>query len=71
MSLDLDQFSACKPIYDELPGWEETISQVTQYEDLPVNAKSYIRYIRTLMNIPITLVSVGSKRNQTIHLLST
>ena len=69
LPLDLDDFSEAKPIYDELPGWEEDISAVTQYEELPINAKKYIRYIRNLAETPITLISVGSKRKQTIHLL--
>ena len=70
LPLDLESFSSCKPIYDELPGWEENISQMTQYDDLPLNAKNYVKYIRNIVNIPITLISVGSKRKQTIHYLS-
>jgi adenylosuccinate synthase len=68
--LDLETFSEAKPIYDELPGWCEDISQVTHFEKLPLNAKNYIKYISNILGVRISLVSVGSKRLQTIHLLT-
>ena len=68
--LDLDLFGKCKPIYEALPGWEEDISQLTSHDDLPQNAKAYIDYISKVAGIRISLVSVGSKRDQTIHLLT-
>lgn len=68
--LDMDVFATCKPIYETLPGWEEDISHMTQYEDLPQNAKAYIAYIEKIAGVRISLVSVGSKRDQTIHLLT-
>ena len=67
--LDLDVFSEAKPIYDELPGWECDISNLTNFDDLPLNAKSYVKYISNVLGVHISLVSVGSKRKQTIHLL--
>ncbi len=67
--LDLETFSESEPIYDELPGWEEDISQATSFEDLPQNAKSYVKYISNILGVRISLVSVGSKRKQTIHLI--
>ena len=67
--LDLETFSEAKPIYDELPGWETDISDLTNFDDLPQNAKSYVKYISNILGVRISLVSVGSRRNQTIHLL--
>ena len=67
--LDLETFSNAKPIYDELPGWESDISNCTNFDELPQNAKSYVKYISNILGVRISLVSVGSKRNQTIHLL--
>ena len=67
--LDIDSFNECKPVYEELPGWEGDISGVTNFDDLPKNAKDYIRYISDSINVKISMVSVGSKRHQTIHLL--
>ena len=67
---DLDLFSQCKPRYESLPGWNEDISGITDFNLLPENAKRYIRYIEQTAKVKVTLVSVGSQRNQTIHLLT-
>ncbi len=67
--LDLETFSESEPIYDELPGWQEDISELTNYDDLPQNAKSYVKYISNILGVRISLVSVGSNRKQTIHLI--
>jgi adenylosuccinate synthase len=69
LPLDRDEFEQCEPIYEALPGWTEDISGITSFDELPENAKRYVRYIEDLTRVKITLVSVGSKRNQTIHLL--
>ena len=69
--LDQDEFESCTPIYDELPGWNDDISQTTSYDQLPENAKKYIEYLVGKTKVNITLVSVGSRRKQTIHLLQT
>jgi len=69
LPMDPELFSKCEPIYDEVPGWKEEIANMTQWSDLPLNARNYIKYIENLTGINISLVSVGSKRNQTIHLL--
>lgn len=68
--LDLEDFSDAEPIYETLPGWDEDISQMTTWKELPANAKSYIQYIEKISGVDITMVSVGSKRVQTIHLLT-
>jgi len=68
--LDIDEFSTATPIYDTLPGWDEDISNITQFSELPETAKQYIHYIEHFAKVKISLVSVGSRRNQTIHLLS-
>ncbi len=67
---DLDLFACCKPIYESFPGWTEDISGITDFNQLPENAKRYIRHIEETAKVKVTLVSVGSRRNQTIHLLT-
>jgi adenylosuccinate synthase len=67
--LDLETFSESQPIYDELPGWETDISELTNFDDLPLNAKNYVKYVSNILGVRISLVSVGSKRRQTIQLL--
>lgn len=62
----LSVLEACEPVYETFEGWQEDLSTVTSYEALPVNAKRYIERIEGLMGIPVKIVSVGPKRDQTI-----
>lgn len=64
----LYEYKRVKPLYIEMPGWDEDITNVTSFEELPENAKNYIRKIEELTNIKISLFSVGPDRNQTILL---
>ena len=57
---------ACKPIYETLPGWSEDISGIRKFEDLPQNAKNYLKRIEELTETPIDIVSVGPGRDETI-----
>lgn len=64
----LAELDRCKPIYDELPGWDEDITHVTKFEDLPENAKNYLKRIEELTVTPLATVSVGPDREQTMIL---
>jgi len=55
-----------RPVYEELPGWQEDTSGARQFEDLPANARAYIRRIEQLLDAPVHLVSVGPEREQAI-----
>ena len=55
----------CKPIYEELPGWEEDITGVRRLEDLPENAQNYVKRVSELTGISIATFSVGPDRTQT------
>ncbi len=57
-----------KPIYEELPGWKEDISQVSSFEDLPDNCRRYLRYLEEFSGVPVKRISVGPARHQTIVL---
>lgn len=59
-------FNACEPVYEELPGWQEDITGVKSFEDLPANAQAYIQRIEKLTKTKVTLVAVGPGREQTI-----
>lgn len=61
-------YSRCKPVYIEMPGWKEEITGVKSLEELPVNARNYIRKIEELTGIKVALFSVGPDRLQTIIL---
>lgn len=55
------------PVYEELPGWHTDISECTSWDDLPQNARDYFNRIETLLGIPLSLISVGPGREQTIE----
>ena len=57
---------AGKPVYKTMKGWDEDISNVTSFEDLPNEAKEYIKFIEDFINVPIKFISVGPERNQNI-----
>jgi len=55
-----------EPIFTELPGWDEDLMQMTSEDEFPKTFKSYIAFIEKEVGVPITLVSVGPDRAQTI-----
>lgn len=60
----------CRPIYEELPGWQQEISDIRSYDDLPRQVKDYLALIIELTQTKIGLISVGPQREQTILLES-
>jgi len=56
-----------EPVYEELRGWKTEIKGVRNFKDLPRNAKLYIRRIQELINTKITMISVGSERDETVE----
>ncbi len=57
---------ACRPVYEELPGWKEDISQVRVWEELPENAREYLHFIEEMTSVPVGIVSVGPAQDMTI-----
>ena len=55
-----------EPIYETMPGWKTSLSDIRKYEDLPENAKKYISKVEDLIGAPIGIISVGPDREQTI-----
>jgi len=53
-------------LYETVPGWDEDIAEVRNFDDLPGNARDYVGRIEELIAKPITIVGVGPKRSQTI-----
>jgi len=60
-----------EPINEELPGWQEDITAIRQWTDLPENARTLIQNIEEIIGIKIRLVSVGPERDQVIDRNST
>lgn len=66
--LDSDLFAECEPIYEEMPGWQESTANIKNFHDLPENAKRYLLHIEELAEIPLDIISTGSDRKDTIIL---
>lgn len=56
------------PVYEELPGWTESLSAVTEMSELPQAARDYVRFIEERSGVPLFLLSVGARRLETIVL---
>jgi len=56
----------CEPVYETLPGWQQATGQVNDWKDLPIIAREYLEYLESITGAAIKIVSVGSRRNQTI-----
>jgi len=62
----LKELAKCEPVYETFDGWNEDISGIRKYEDLPANAKRYLERIEELVGVKIKFVGVGKEREQTI-----
>ncbi|WHQ36929.1 adenylosuccinate synthase [Spiroplasma sp. SV19] len=62
----IKEYEKCQPILITMPGWEEDISKVTSFEQLPHNAQQYLMELEEIVGVPISLFSVGPDREQTI-----
>lgn len=67
---DLNHLETLEPVYEEMPGWQEDITGVRKYEDLPENCKKYLEKISELTGVKLGIISVGPDRGQTIDLVN-
>lgn len=65
---NLNNLAACEPVYEEWPGWRKSTVGATTWDELPENARRYLRRLEELLETPLALVSVGAGRGQTVHL---
>ena len=63
-----EKLERCKPVYRELPGWQESTAGVTEYSELPENARNYLAVIQKTLSTPVDIISTGPERDQTIIL---
>lgn len=63
-----DDVARCKPIYETLPGWSENTFGINRWEDLPANARAYLKRLEALCEVPVAIVSTGPERDETIVL---
>jgi adenylosuccinate synthase len=59
-------FHHAQPVYEELPGWGTDISGVTAFEQLPEAARGYLDVVEERVGVPVTMVGVGQRRDQTL-----
>lgn len=64
----LKMLAECEPVYEEMPGWQEDITQVRRYEDLPETARDYLKRISEISRVPIAVIGVGPGREETLIL---
>ena len=68
LPLDADDVARCVPVYETYPGWTQSTFGLTQWDQLPENARRYLRRVEELVGVPIDMVSTGPDRDHTILL---
>jgi adenylosuccinate synthase len=59
-------FARCRPVYETVPGWQQSTAECKSLDDLPAQALNYLKFLAELMEVPIAIVSLGASRDQTI-----
>jgi len=62
----LADLERCRPVYRTLPGWQEDITKVQDWDKLPKAAQTYVDFLAEQVGVPVSIVSVGPERRQTI-----
>jgi adenylosuccinate synthase len=62
----LSATTVIEPVYTEFEGWKEVISGKRDFNELPASLKKYIEFIENQTRVPVTMVSVGPDREETI-----
>jgi adenylosuccinate synthase len=65
---DLALLEAAEPVYETLPGWKTDTTGARRWEDLPEAARAYLRRLEEITGVPMWYVSVGTRRDQIIHI---
>lgn len=66
LPMGADDITRCKPIYESMAGWTDSTVGVTQYDDLPINARLYLQRIAHVTGVPVAMVSTSPDRDHTI-----
>lgn len=67
-SCGYNELSKLTPIYKTFPGWEEDLTSIKAFKNLPKNCQNYLKFIEDFLNIPIKLISTGPQREEYIKL---
>lgn len=63
-----DAIEQCEPVFEEMPGWDESTVGVRSRDELPQNALSYLSRLEEVVGVPIDIISTGPERDETIVL---
>lgn len=63
----LEDLAKCEPVYEEFEGWDDSVADARSYDQLPENAKKYLKRIEEITETRISIVSVGPRRDQTMR----
>jgi adenylosuccinate synthase len=63
-----DLLADCQPVYEEMPGWNESTAGLREYDQLPENARNYLKRIEAITGTPVDIISTGPDREETIIL---
>ncbi|MBB5190368.1 adenylosuccinate synthase [Silvimonas terrae] len=61
-----EEIARCEPVYEEMPGWSESTFGVKRFEDLPANARAYLKRVEEICEAPVDIISTGPDREETI-----
>ena len=64
----MDRYGECEPIYETMPGWQQSTVGITEFQELPANARTYLGRIEEITETPVDIVSTGPARDETIIL---
>jgi adenylosuccinate synthase len=64
---DQEDVAKAKPVYKTFKGWKEDISKMSEYDELPQEAKDYIAFIEKFTGVPVSMISVGPDRKNNIY----
>ena len=67
VSGDASYLAKCQPVYQTLPGWQQDISSVRNFKDLPKNAQNYIKTVENFVSTKVDFIGVGPARGEEIY----
>ena len=67
MSEVLNHLEKVTPIYKEFKGWKKSVVNIKDYNEFPNETKTYIDFLAQEISVPISIISIGPKRNQIIN----
>src|SRR5258706_7144753 len=68
LPLAAEDAARCEPVYEELPGWQESTVGLSAYDKLPARARAYLERLQAVCGVPVDMISTGADRNETIVL---